>query len=146
MRTTERRRNGFTLLELVLVVIILSTLAMLVVPRLAGRSEEARQAAARADVRANLSTALDLYEMDSGLYPTTDQGLAALKTRPEQPPVPKNWRGPYLKKSSPKDPWGNPYQYRSPGAHNPDYDLSSLGPDGVESADDIANWEENEKP
>ncbi len=141
-----KRQNGFTLLELILVVIILSTLAMMVVPRLMGRSEEARLAAARADVRANISTALDLYELDNGQYPSTAQGLAALKTRPEQPPSPRNWRGPYMKKGSLKDPWGNPYQYRAPGTHNADYDLSSLGPDGVVSADDVTDWEDADKP
>ena len=137
------KNAGFTLVEIMLVVIIIATLAALIVPRFAGRSEEAKKAAARADIDANLSNALDLYEMDNGAYPTTDQGLAALVAQPTASPAPKNWKGPYLKKKTFKDPWGNPYQYRSPGTHGTDYDLFSMGPDGVEGGgDDIANWDE----
>ena len=81
--------------------------------------------------------------MDNGRYPTTDQGLASLMNAPGVPPEPKNWRGPYLKKGSLRDPWGNPYRYAAPGTHNTDYDLFSLGPNGTEGGgDDIVNWED----
>ena len=135
-------KNGFTLIELMLVVIIIGVLVSMVVPRLAGRSEEARIAAAKADINANISVALDLFELDNGKYPTTDEGLPALRTKPGSA---LNWKGPYLKKE-PVDPWGKKYAYNSPGAHNPDYDLSSYGPDGTEGGDDdISNWEEEKK-
>ena len=135
------KRKGFTLIELMLVVIIISVLVALVVPRLVGRSQEARFAAAQAQIEAHLATALDLYELDNGIYPSTEQGLLALRKRPSSPPNPPNWKGPYIKKT-PKDPWGNPYSYMSPGAHNlQDYDLLSYGADGIESSDDVVNWE-----
>src|SRR3989338_5274430 len=136
-----RFNKAFTLIEIMLVVIIIGILIAMVVPNLKGRSEQARQTAARTDIEANIATALDLYNVDNGRYPTTSQGLAALIEEPS--PAPTNWSGPYLKKKRvPKDPWGNEYVYRSPGAHNTgEYDLSSLGADGVESADDVTNWE-----
>jgi len=136
------RRTGFTLIELMLVVIIIGVLAAMVVPRLAGRSEQAREAAARADIEASIATALDLYELDNGQYPTTEQGLGALRAKPSSAPIPENWRGPYLKKE-PKDPWGKPYYYKFPGEHNiGGYDLASWGKDGAEGGgDDIVNWE-----
>jgi len=135
-------RRGFTLIEIMLVVIIIGILAAMIVPNIAGRSEQARKTAARTDIESNLSTALDLYKMDASQYPTTEQGLIALLTPPSVAPVPVQWNGPYLKKKVlPKDPWGHDYVYVSPGTHNTDsYDLSSLGPDGVESDDDITNW------
>lgn len=137
-----QNKKAFTLIELMLVVIIIGVLAAMVIPRLGGRSEQARQAAAKADIEANIATALDLYELDNGQYPATEQGLAALITRPGSLSVPENWKGPYLKKE-PKDSWGRPYIYKSPGEHNAgDYDLSSLGKDGVEGGgDDVVNWE-----
>jgi len=128
--------KGFTLIELMLVVIIISVLVAMIVPRMAGRSEEARVAVAHADIEVNVATALKLYEIDNGAYPTTEEGLAALQTAP---PSAKNWKGPYLEKD-PVDPWGNKYVYKSPGTHRHDYDLYSLGKDGVESADDVTNW------
>ncbi len=133
------RTKGFTLIELMLVVIIIGVLVSMVVPRLVGRSEEARVSAAKADILANISVALDLFELDNGRYPTTEEGLSALKTKSGQA---TNWKGPYLKRK-PEDPWGNPYLYRSPGDHNPDYDLYSYGPDASEGGgDDVTNWEE----
>jgi len=134
------KNKGFTLIELMLVVIIIGVLVSMVAPRLAGKTKQARVAAAKADIEANISLALDLYEVDNGNYPTTDEGLNALRTKPGSA---DNWNGPYLKKKA-IDPWGNPYKYASsPAAHNTvDYDLSSAGPDGVESEDDIVNWEE----
>ncbi len=134
--------RGFTLIELMLVVIILGILVAMVVPRLAGRSEQARIAAARADIEANIALALDLYELDNGAYPTTEQGLNSLRVKPTISPVPLNWNGPYLKKE-PIDPWGRTYIYKSPGEQNVDYDLSSWGADGVEGGgDDVTNWEQ----
>lgn len=140
----NKKEKGFTLIELMLVIIIIGVLVAMVVPRFAGRSEQARCAAARADIEANMAIALDLYELDNGCYPTTEQGLNALVKKPESEPSPQNWKGPYLKKKVPLDPWGNPYVYISPGIHNvEDYDLFSYGPDGVEGGeDDITNWEE----
>ena len=139
--------GGFTLVEMLLVVVIITTLAAMVVPRFTGRAKEAKIAAATADIQANIASALDLYEVDNGMYPTTEQGLAALLESPNAPPLPKKWRGPYLKKKGGlNDPWGTPYVYRSPGIHNTDdYDLYSLGPDGVEGNDDITNWDDNSK-
>ncbi|MCM8791986.1 MAG: type II secretion system major pseudopilin GspG [Candidatus Omnitrophica bacterium] len=130
-------KKGFTLIEIMLVVIIIGALVAMVMPRLTGRAEQARVAAARADIQANIATALKLYELDNGRFPTTEEGLNALLNRP---PTASNWQGPYLEKK-PLDPWGRQYQYRSPGQHRSDYDLYSLGPDGTESADDIKNWD-----
>lgn len=130
--------NGFTLIELMLVVIIIGALVAMVMPRLAGRGEQARSAAAEADIRANIATALKLYELDNGRFPSTEEGLGALLNKPAPA---TNWNGPYLEKK-PIDPWGREYKYKSPGEHRTyDYDLYSSGRDGVESADDIKNWE-----
>jgi general secretion pathway protein G len=124
-----------------LVIVIIGALAAMVVPRLAGRSEEARVAAARADLKGNLSLALRLYEIDNGRYPNSAQGLEALMSKPTSPPVPENWKGPYVEQP-PLDPWKRPYEYRYPGTHPPrDYDLFSLGPDGQQGEDDITNWD-----
>ena len=128
-------KKGFTLVELMLVVIIIGVLVAMVAPRLAGRSEQAKIAAAHADINANIASALDLYEVDNGSYP---EGLNALLEKPTNAP---NWKGPYLKKKKLTDPWNNEYRYTSPGIHNKDYDLQSYGPDGVEGSDDIKNWE-----
>ncbi|MSR77440.1 MAG: type II secretion system protein GspG [Candidatus Omnitrophica bacterium] len=129
--------RGFTLIEILLVVIIIGILVSLVAPKLAGRSEEARVQAAKADIDGGISLALDLYEVDNGRFPTVLQDLVTKGSDSE------NWRGPYLKKGLSKDPWGNEYTYRYPGTHNPSgYDLFSKGPDKQEnSEDDIANWE-----
>jgi len=137
----KRVAKGFTLIELLLVMVILATLAAVVVPRFTRRSEQARITAARADI-AVLEVALDAYEVDTGTYPTTEQGLLALI---EQPGDLKGWTGPYIKRGVPKDPWGNPYLYRQPGDNNTSgYDLCSYGPDGKEGGDDdIDNWSEN---
>ena len=139
--------KGFTLVEILLVVIIIGVLAAMVIPNLAGRGEEARRTAAKSDIDANLSAALDMYEVDNGRYPTTDQGLKALIVPPTTEPIPGHWKGPYLKKKkSPTDPWGRSYVYTCPGVHSPEgYDVSSYGADGIESADDIVSWEETSR-
>jgi len=132
------RNKGFTLIELMLVVIIIGALVAMVMPRFTGRGEQARITAARADIQSNIATALKLYELDNGTFPTTEEGLEALLNKP---PSANNWNGPYLEKK-PIDPWGKEYKYKSPGEHrSADYDLYSLGKDGVESADDVTNWE-----
>ena len=137
----KKNQEGFTLVELMLVVIIISILVAMVVPRLMGRSDQAREAAARADIEANLASALDLYEVDTGLFPKTDQGLDALMNKPSNSQIAKRWKGPYLKKK-PLDPWGNPYIYKFPGDHGSSYDLYSYGKDGGEGGgDDITSWE-----
>lgn len=134
---SKARLSAFTLIELMLVVIIIGALVAMVMPRLTGRGEQARMAAAKADIGANIATALKLYELDNGGFPSTEEGLAALLARPSSA---NNWRGPYLEKN-PLDPWGKEYKYVSPGQHRADYDLFSQGKDGVESTDDVKNWE-----
>lgn len=130
MTVNVRRRSGFTLLELVVVIIVLGLLAGIVAPQIIGRLSEAKTTTARTQIEA-LSVALDNYRLDNGNYPTTDQGLVALRERPTRAPVPTNWRGPYLRKAVPPDPWGRPYLYRVPGERNPSaFDLESLGRDG----------------
>jgi general secretion pathway protein G len=126
--------NAFTLVEMLLVITIIGILAALVVPKMVGRSEQARQAAARADL-SSIKTALDAFEVDNGYYPKNSLDLI------QQPRDVKNWRGPYLDKI-PQDPWGNTYVYAYPGRHNASsYDLSSIGPDGKGGTDDdIGNW------
>ena len=130
--------KGFTLIELMLVVVIIGALVAMVMPRLTGRGEQARVAAASADINANIATGLKLYELDNGNFPSTAEGLSALLAKPSSA---KNWNGPYLERR-PVDPWGKEYEYKSPGEHRKtDYDLYSLGKDGTESADDVTNWE-----
>jgi len=139
-RTQVRNLSGFTLIEIMLVVIIIAALAAMVVPRLTGRSEQAKKSIAKADIETHLATALKLYELDNGNFPTTSQGLEALSQKPSSSPVPENWNGPYVEKS-PLDPWGRPYLYESPGKHRPDYDLYSKGKDAGSEKDDIVNWQ-----
>jgi general secretion pathway protein G len=132
--------KGFTLIELMLVVIIIGVLVSMAGPRIAGRSEEAKISAAIADINANISVALDLFELDNGRYPTTEEGMGSLRVKPSSS---QNWKGPYLKRQ-PLDPWGNPYAYVCPGNHDSDYDLYSMGPDGKEGGgNDVTNWKED---
>jgi general secretion pathway protein G len=139
LRAVRSGQAGFTLIELLIVVIILGVLAGLVGPRLFGRVGQSRQAAARVQIEL-LGTALDQFKLDVGRYPNTQEGLQALQQSPGNAP---GWEGPYLKKDVPRDPWGSPYQYRSPGEHG-EYDLASLGSDGTPGgegeATDLASW------
>ncbi len=139
-----RTCRGFTLVEILLVVVIIGVLAAMVVPNFSGKKSQAQQAAAVADIEANLSVALDMYELDNGRFPTTEQGLKALIEAPTEAPVPQDWGGPYLKKKVvPLDPWKQEYVYKCPGAHNSEgYDLFSYGSDGIESDDDVVNWQQ----
>src|SRR6478609_5709853 len=132
----NRRRSAFTLVEMLLVLVILATLAAIVYPKLAGRSEQARTTAVATQI-SSFSTALDAFEVDNGYYPKGKGGLLDLV---QQPRDAQSWKGPYLKEI-PKDPWGNEYVYECPGRLNPSsYDLISGGPDGkVGSEDDISN-------
>jgi general secretion pathway protein G len=131
-------KKAFTLIELMLVVIIIGVLSAMVVPKLAGRSEQARAQAAKTDINSSIPLSVDLYEMDMGSYP---ESLDNLRTRPGTGA--ENWRGPYLKKK-PVDPWGRAYIYKFPGEHNQDsYDLYSSGNDGKAGTDDdVVNWGE----
>ena len=141
----KRNKRGFTLIELMVVIIILGILAMWVAPKIMSRPGEAKQVKARMDIQ-NLETALKLYKLDNGNYPSTEQGLQALVEKPESGIIPKKWKdGGYLEKGKvPNDPWGNDFVYLSPGLKS-DFDIISYGADGVpggESEDkDINNWE-----
>ena len=143
---TLRRQQGFTLIEIMAVVMIIGLLTTGVGIAVAGMIDDARLNTAKQDIR-NLEAALEIYRMDNGRYPTTDQGIRALIEKPTVGPVPNRWRdGGYLSKPIlPKDGWGAAYQYGSPGQHNArGFDLWSLGPDGVAGNDDIGNWAEAE--
>lgn len=139
-----RNNRGFTLIEIMVVIVILALLAAIVGPKIIGRSDDAKVADAKVQIR-NLETALKLYKLDNSIYPTTEQGLAALVTKPTSGVIPKNYKAEgYLEsKKVPQDPWGNDYVFISPGA-NGDYDLCSLGSDGVKGGDgkgaDLCNW------
>jgi general secretion pathway protein G len=139
--TKLTRKRGFTLVELLLVLVILATLAAIVIPKFAGRGEQAKKAAAQTDIR-NLSLALDAFEVDNGTYPKGSDGLSELT---EEPSNAQSWHGPYLSQAVKTDPWGTAYIYVSPGKNNTrGYDLSSAGPDmraGTE--DDIVNWDKS---
>ncbi len=141
MTTTRRAQTGFTLIEIMVVIVILGILAAIVVPRIMDRPEQARIVKAKQDIR-TLETMLQAYKLDNFQYPSTEQGLEALVKKPTGLPEAKNWKsGGYLQRL-PNDPWGNPYQYLRPGQHG-DFDLYSLGPDPQASDDDIVNWELN---
>jgi len=144
-RTARRPRRtaakaAFTLIELLLVLVILAVLAALIVPRIAGRGEDARKSAAKADIAA-IENSLRMFEIDNSRFPSTDEGLQALLTPPNGVTAdPAKW--PYLTKNNTNDPWGHPYQYRYPGTANKNgYDVFSMGIDGREGGgDDIDNW------
>jgi len=138
----KKTQHGFTLIEVMIVVVILGILASIVVPKIMGRPDEARATRTQQDIRA-VGAALDLYRLDNFSYPTTDQGLEALVTKPGNLPQGAHWKqGGYLDKV-PADAWGRPYYYLRPGVHG-EYDLYSFGADGVEGGSeanaDIGNW------
>ena len=136
------RDAGFSLLELMVVVVILSILALVIVPRVIDRPDQARAARAQSDIAA-IASAVNLYRLDNFRYPTTEQGLQALMTAPTTDPVPENWASAGYIDRLPVDPWGQPYQYLSPGVHG-DFDIFTFGADGVAGgtgADaDIGSW------
>ncbi|AZZ43591.1 type II secretion system protein GspG [Pseudomonadaceae bacterium SI-3] len=143
MMLNRRKQGGFTLIEIMVVVVILGILAALVVPQVMNRPDQAKVTVAKGDIKA-VSAALDMYKLDNYAYPSTQQGLDALVEKPGGNPQPKNWnRDGYLKRV-PKDPWGNEYQYLSPGTEGA-YDLYSYGADGKQGGSelnaDIGNWD-----
>ena len=133
-------KKGFTLVEILLVLVILGTLAAMVFPRLTGRSEQSRIVAAQVDINSNIATALKLFELDNGFFPTSKQGIESLVQKPSSSPVPQQWKGPYLEKM-PRDPWGRTYLFKNPSSHGMDYDLYSTGKNIKDDSDDITNWE-----
>lgn len=133
-----QRQSGFTLIEVMVVVVILGILAAVVVPNIVNKPGEARISKAKTDIRA-IESALDDYKLDNFDYPSTEQGLKALLTKPTSAPEPKSWKGPYLKNLS-QDPWKNDYQYLNPGTHGGAIDVFSTGKDVNSPDDDIGNW------
>lgn len=131
----QHKTKGFTLIEVMVVVVILAILGAIVIPKIMSRPEQAKLVKAKQDIMA-IESAMDLYKLDNGTYPTNDQGIAALVTKPTTPPVPSNWNG-YLKQV-PVDPWGNSYHYDNPGKHG-DIDIYSYGPSG-QPGNEIGNW------
>ncbi|WP_245820303.1 type II secretion system major pseudopilin GspG [Marinobacter lutaoensis] len=147
MNATSRRQpetqRGFTLIEIMVVMVILGLLVAIVAPNIMGRSDQAKVTIAQTQLK-NIQSALDLYRLDNSHYPSTQQGLEALVSKPSGTPEPRNWNPDGYLKSVPEDPWGTPYQYVSPGTEGP-YDLYSLGSDGQEGGDgdaaDISVWD-----
>lgn len=143
MERDKKRERGFTLIEMLIVMVILGLLAALVGPRMFGKVGKSKQRAAKAQITL-FETALDTYRLDVGKYPTTEQGLEALRVKPGDT---ERWDGPYLPKEVPKDPWGNPYEYRSPGEQG-DFDIISYGADGSPGGEgedaDVVSWKDIE--
>lgn len=134
-----KKEHGFTLVELLIVMVIIGLLAALVGPKMFGKVGKSKQKAAKTQISL-FETALDAYRLDIGKYPSTDDGLQALRVKPDGL---DKWDGPYLAKELPADPWGNPYEYRCPGEHE-EYDIISLGADGIPGGEgedtDIVSW------
>lgn len=142
---TTRTRGGFTLIEILVVIVVIGILATMVAPNVFRHVGASKEVAARSQIEM-LGAALDAYRMDNDVYPTTEQGLEAIRREPLLEPRPRDWRGPYLRKDVPSDPWGHPYSYRNPGSANPGgYDLLSYGRDGREGGEgedaDVRSWE-----
>ena len=139
----SQRRQGFTLIELLVVLAIIATLAGVVAPALMGNVSNARQAAARAQIE-SFSLALDAFRLDVRRYPSSVEGLGALHDAARFPQLSSNWRGPYLRRPVPEDPWGRPWIYASPGTSSVDYDLYTLGRDGLRGGEgedsDVTSW------
>ena len=143
MHSTVTQR-GFSLIEIMVVIVIMGVLASLIVPKIMGRPDEARIIAAKQDI-ASISQALKLYKLDNQRYPTTDQGLQSLVKKPSTSPIPSNWKSSGYLEKMPVDPWGNPYQYLYPGTHS-EIDIFSLGVDGAIGGEgndvDIGSWDQ----
>lgn len=144
MSPQSRTRAGFTLIEIMVVILVLGLLAALVAPNIVSNVGTAKSAAARSQIEL-FGAALDAYRLDNDDYPATEQGLQALRQAPTVAPRARNWRGPYLKKDVPPDPWGRPYQYRYPSSQpGGGYELASYGRDGVEGGEgedaDLVSW------
>ncbi|BAQ75599.1 general secretion pathway protein G [Pseudomonas sp. Os17] len=141
---TQNQQRGFTLIEIMVVVVILGVLAALVVPQIMSRPDQAKAAAAQSDIKA-IAMALDIYKLDNHQYPSSQQGLDALVSKPSGNPPARNWNPDGYLKRLPIDPWGNAYQYRVPGARGTGYDLFSFGADGKLGGDglnaEIGNWD-----
>lgn len=135
-----RSHAGFTLIEVMVVVVILGILAALIAPKIMSRPEQARMVKVKQDIL-GIQSALDLYKLDNGLYPTTDQGLQALVTKPTASPVPRNWKSDGYLQDLPMDPWGLPYQYLN---DNEKLKIFSYGPKGKDGNSEIGNWNTNE--
>jgi general secretion pathway protein G len=138
--SSYRKTAGFTLIEVMVVVVILGILAALIVPKIMSRPEQARRVKVKQDILA-IQSALDLYKLDNGMYPTTDQGLQALVTKPNTPPVPRNWKSDGYLQESPMDPWGEAYQYLN---DDDKLRIFSYGPKGKDGNSEIGNWNMNE--
>lgn len=141
--SSKSSQRGFTLIEIMVVVVIIGVLGAIVVPQFMSRPDQAKVTAASTDIQA-ISTALEMYRLDTFNYPSTQQGLEALSKRPGGTPAVKNWNAQGYLKNMPLDPWGTPYQYLNPGTHSAGYDLFSLGSDGAPGGEghaaDIGNW------
>lgn len=141
--TNKQKQSGFSLIEIMVVVVILGILSAIIVPKIMSRPDEARKVKAKQDILA-IQNALDLYRLDNGVYPSTDQGLKALVTKPTIPPIPQHWK-PYLK-SLPMDPWDRQYLYLNPGKHG-EVDIFTYGADGQPGGEginaELGNWEES---
>lgn len=136
-----RQATGFTLIEVMVVVVILGILAALIVPKIMSRPEQARRVKVKQDILA-IQSALDLYKLDNGMYPTTDQGLQALVTKPTTPPVPRNWKSDGYLQETPVDPWGEAYQYLN---DDDKLRIFSYGPKGKDGNSEIGNWNMNQE-
>lgn len=140
LSNSYRKSAGFTLIEIMVVVVILGILAALIVPKIMSRPEQARITSAKQNITA-IQSALDLYKLDNGIYPTTDQGLQALVTQPTTPPIPRDWKSDGYLQDLPVDPWGQAYQYLN---DNEKLRIFSYGPNGKDGNSEIGNWNMNQ--